>query len=67
MSIQQGAEWARPAIEAFEQAAGMQGGKETQVWHLLLCLMDYCEAEGLDFDHLLANVREERPVIHGRA
>lgn len=41
------------AVETYERTAGMVGDIGIQVWHLVLSLMDLCEAQGAHFDVLL--------------
>lgn len=52
------ASWAQRAIDAFEVATNMEGEPlETVVGDLLANLMHLCDAEDLDFGHLLARAR----------
>ena len=41
------------AIDTYERTAGMVGDTGIQIWHLVLSLMDLCEAQGSQFDVLL--------------
>ncbi|WP_262029670.1 hypothetical protein [Microvirga sp. Mcv34] len=41
------------AIDTYERTAGMVGDMGIQTWHLVLSLMDLCEAQGSHFDVLL--------------
>ncbi|WP_114944463.1 hypothetical protein [Microvirga calopogonii] len=41
------------AIDTYERTAGMVGDTGIQIWHLVLSLMDLCEAQGSHFDVLL--------------
>lgn len=48
---------AEAALKAHENALGIDGGVNIQVWHLLVSLHEYCAARGVDFDTELAEVK----------
>ncbi len=54
-------------LDAHDEKLNLDAGSrpETQVWHLLMSLTDYCDAKGLDLDLILENVREESADCRG--
>jgi len=51
---------AEVAIEAHRLTLGIEGDKEIQLWHLLVSLLDYCEANAINFDANLSGAKHYR-------
>jgi hypothetical protein len=47
-------DWARGAITAHKDVAGLEGDDEVQIWHLLVSLIVFCQVQGIDFDATVA-------------
>jgi hypothetical protein len=46
------------ALSTHKQALFLEGDTETQIWHLLLSLSEFCAFKGIDLDAVLVEVRE---------
>lgn len=49
---------ASAALKAHETALGIEGGNDIQLWHLLVSLLEYSAARDVDFDTILAEVKD---------
>jgi hypothetical protein len=49
---------AQAAIDSHKAGLGVEGEDETQLWHLIASLLEWCDAKNIDFDLQLELVRE---------
>lgn len=54
---------ANKALAAHSEALGIEGDEETQVWHLIASLQEYCAVKGMDFDAQVDEVKKQ--IRHG--
>ena len=49
---------AERALSTYERTAEMEGDAAIQIWHLVLSLMDLCEARGANFETILQQAQK---------
>lgn len=54
-------------LDAHDRTLGLEesAGGEQQLWHLLMSLLEFCDARGLEFDSILEHVREDSGDCRG--
>lgn len=57
-------EAAAKAVQTHTDKLGIEGDPETQVWHLLVSLHEYCAVNGIDLDAQFADVRQQ--IVSGQ-
>jgi hypothetical protein len=52
---------AQAAVDAHQQAMALEAGNghATDLWHLIYSLLEWCDANGVDFDTTVSEVRQD--------